>query len=75
MQRLVIVGKNFGAANNPLRTSNPLSVDLTQAGFDSLSCTNVQRVSHTELRCSLPAGAGSNLGVVATIANVLGNVG
>jgi len=73
--QIVIVGRNFGAQTNPLRTQNPISVDLVQAGFDALSCTNVQRVSHTELRCLLPSGAGANLGVVASIANVQGNVG
>jgi hypothetical protein len=70
--RLIILGKNFGAATNPLRVPNPLSVNLTQNGFDSVVCTDVQRVSHTALSCLLPAGAGANLGVVATIANVLG---
>jgi hypothetical protein len=73
--QIIIVGKNFGAATNPLRTPNPLSVDLTQVGFDSLSCIDVQRQSHTQLTCTLPQGAGSNLGVVATIASVQGNVG
>jgi hypothetical protein len=73
--QIIIVGKNFGAAKNPLRTPNPLSVELTQVGFSSLSCTNVQRQSHTQLTCTLPQGAGYNLGVVATIASVQGNIG
>jgi hypothetical protein len=74
--QLIIVGRNFGApSKDKLRGVNPLSVDLTQVGFSSLSCTDVQRQSHTQLTCTLPQGAGSNLGVVATIANVQGNVG
>jgi len=73
--QLVILGKNFGAASNPLRAPNPLSVLFSRNSVEKISCLDVQRYSHSQLRCYLPISVSDTFEVVATIAGVVGESG
>lgn len=65
--RLVVHGWNFGQATLlsfqlPAVYFTPQDDVAAELGFDSrLDCTNMERVSHSELRCDLPEGGGRDL--------------
>ncbi len=71
---VVFTGRNFGQYNPARGTSTVISVFFAQPGRDgpALACTDIQRLSHYAINCTLPEGSGSNLNVTVTVAGLRG---
>jgi len=71
---LIINGNNIGV-NNPIRPDATEIIvqfeNLDNAG-GLLDCLNPIRISHTELNCTLPEGAGRSLRVIVQVAGLVG---
>jgi hypothetical protein len=67
-------GSNFGS-HNPARseeTAITATFSVPGEGLEPIQCSNIVRLSHTLINCTLPEGSGRGLNVTLSVAGVLG---